>query len=138
MLVNLCKSLRDLKLDHVDSWPTTGHRALYESLTPGELNSTSIRKRLEALVDQTFRRMPPDGEPESSSNSSPASSNKAWNRCIPSIPVVRYTQFSQVPVLNLGEGELNEAAFVFRLSYLLLIQLSLRAAPTTVEARYPS
>ena len=47
---------------HLDTWPTTGHRALYGKLAPGELNARTIGRRLAAFAEKAFRRPPLTGE----------------------------------------------------------------------------
>ena len=105
---------------HVDTWPTTGHRALYGKLTPHELDATTIAQRLAAFAERAFRRVPLDGELEPiqrlvasklSDGVEPLKALQLGCQAILCSPGFLY--------LNLGEGELNEMALASRLSYFL-------------------
>lgn len=105
---------------HVETWPTAGHRALYGSLTPDELNATTIAQRLEAFAEKAFRRSPLDGElkpiqqliaSKLNEGVEPIHALQLGCQAILCSPGFLY--------LNLGEGELEEVAFASRLSYFL-------------------
>lgn len=105
---------------HLNTWPTAGHRALYGSLTPDELNATTISQRLEAFAEKAFRRSPVDGELEPiqrliasklNEGVEPLHALQLGCQAILCSPGFLY--------LNLGEGELDEIALASRLSYFL-------------------
>jgi hypothetical protein len=105
---------------HVDTWPTTGHHALYGNLAPDELNATTINQRLDAFAEKAFRRPPVDGELEPiqrlvadklNEGVKPLTAFQLGCQAILCSPGFLY--------LNLGEGELAEVALASRLSYFL-------------------
>jgi hypothetical protein len=105
---------------HFDTWPTAGHRALYGKLAPGELNATTIGKRLAAFAEKAFRRPPLDGELKPiqrlvagklKEGVEPLQALQLGCQAIICSPGFLY--------LNLGEGELDEVALASRLSYFL-------------------
>ena len=105
---------------HVDTWPTTGHRALYGKLAPGELNATTIGQRLAAFAEKAFRRPPLEGELKPiqrlvagklKEGVEPLEALQLGAQAILCSPGFLY--------LNLGEGELDEVALASRLSYFL-------------------
>jgi hypothetical protein len=105
---------------HLDTWPTTGHRALYGKLAPGELNPTTIGQRLAAFAEKAFRRPPLDGELKPiqrlvagklNEGVQPLEALQLGCQAILCSPGFLY--------LNLGEGELDEIALASRLSYFL-------------------
>jgi len=105
---------------HVDTWPTAGHRALYGSLTPDELNATTIAQRLEAFAEKAFRRPPLDGElkpiqeliaSKLNEGVEPLHALQLGCQAILCSPGFLY--------LNLDEGDLDEFALASRLSYFL-------------------
>ena len=105
---------------HVDTWPTTGHRALYGKLAPGELNAATIGQRLAAFAEKAFRRPPLDGELKPiqrlvagklKEGVEPLEALQLGAQAILCSPGFLY--------LNLGEGELDEVALASRLSYFL-------------------
>jgi len=105
---------------HVDTWPPTGHRAIYGGLTPGELNAATIARRLEVFAETAFRRPPVDGELKPiqklvagklSEGVEPLQALQLGCQAILCSPGFLY--------LNLGEGELDEVALASRLSYFL-------------------
>mgnify|MGYP001166676938 FL=1 len=105
---------------HLDTWPTTGHRALYGKLAPGELNATTIGQRLAAFAEKAFRRPPFEGELKPiqrlvtgklNEGVQPLEALQLGCQAILCSPGFLY--------LNLGEGELDEVALASRLSYFL-------------------
>ena len=105
---------------HFDTWPTTGHRALYGKLAPGELDATTIGQRLAAFAEKAFRRPPLDGELKPiqrlvagklKEGVEPLQALQLGCQAIICSPGFLY--------LNLGEGELDEVALASRLSYFL-------------------
>lgn len=105
---------------HYDVWPTAGHRAIYGKLRLDELNATTIGHRLESFAEKAFRRPPVDGELEPiqrlvasklQEGVKPLHALQLGCQAILSSPGFLY--------LNLGEGELDEAALASRLSYFL-------------------
>ena len=105
---------------HLDTWPTTGHRALYGKLAPGELNARTIRQRLAAFAEKAFRRPPLAGELKPiqrlvagklNEGVQPLEALQLGCQAILCSPGFLY--------LNLGEGELDEIALASRLSYFL-------------------
>ncbi|MEM6688677.1 MAG: DUF1592 domain-containing protein [Planctomycetota bacterium] len=110
----------ELEGPHIETWPSVGHRALYGSLKPDELNATNIQHRLETFGKKTFRRPPLKGELEPiqrfvqsklSEGVEPLRALQLGCQAILCSPGFLY--------LNLGEGELDEVALASRLSYLL-------------------
>ncbi|MEE2990366.1 MAG: DUF1592 domain-containing protein, partial [Planctomycetota bacterium] len=110
----------ELEGPHVDAWPTAGHLALYGTLTPDELNATTIGQRLEAFAEKAFRRPPLEGELEPiqrlvagklNEGIEPLHALQLGCQAILCSPGFLY--------LNLGEGELDEVALASRLSYFL-------------------
>ena len=105
---------------HLDTWPTTGHRALYGKLAQGELNATTIGQRLAAFAEKAFRRPPLAGELKPiqrlvagklKEGVEPLQALQLGCQAILCSPGFLY--------LNLGEGELDEVALASRLSYFL-------------------
>ena len=105
---------------HLDTWPTTGHRALYGKLAPGELNARTIGQRLAAFAEKAFRRPPLAGELKPiqrlvagklNEGVKPLQALQLGCQAILCSPGFLY--------LNLGEGELDEIALASRLSYFL-------------------
>ena len=105
---------------HSDRWPTDGHRSLYGTLSIGELNATTIERRLQAFAEKAFRRTPVQEELEPiqqlvndklSDGIDPLNALQLGYQAILCSPGFLY--------LNLGEGELNEVALASRLSYFL-------------------
>ena len=110
----------ELEGPHVDAWPTAGHRALYGTLTPDELNATTIGQRLEVFAEKAFRRPPLEGELEPiqrlvagklNEDIEPLHALQLGCQAILCSPGFLY--------LNLGEGELGDVALASRLSYFL-------------------
>ena len=105
---------------HHGSWPTTGHRALYGTLRPEELDAATIAERLKAFAQKAFRRVPVDGELEPIQRMMTAKLNKG-------VSPLQALQLGGQAVLcspgflylNLGDGELNDVALASRLSYFL-------------------
>jgi Protein of unknown function (DUF1592)/Protein of unknown function (DUF1588)/Protein of unknown function (DUF1585)/Protein of unknown function (DUF1587)/Protein of unknown function (DUF1595)/Planctomycete cytochrome C len=105
---------------HVDTWPPSGHRALYGNLTPDELNATTISQRLAAFAEKAFRHPPVDGDLEPiqrlvaarlNEGVAPLHALQLGCQAILCSPGFLY--------LNLGEGESDEIALASRLSYFL-------------------
>ena len=105
---------------HVETWPTAGHRALYGSLMPDELNATTIAQRVQAFAEKAFRRAPLDGELEPiqrlvankiKEGMEPLQALQLGCQTILCSPGFLY--------LNLGEGDLSDVALASRLSYFL-------------------
>lgn len=112
----------EIKLEgpHVNTWPTAGHRALYGSLTPDELNATTISQRLEAFAEKAFRRAPVDAELD-------PIQRLVANKLKEGVKPLNALQLGCQAILcspgflflNLGEGKLSEVALASRLSYFL-------------------
>lgn len=105
---------------HHDRWPTIGHEVLYGELARDELTASTIETRLEAFAEKAFRRPPVKKELEPirrlvasklDGGMDPLSAMQLGCQAILCSPGFLY--------LNLGEGELSEAALASRLSYFL-------------------
>ena len=112
----------EIELDgpHVKSWPTVGHLALYEDLSPKDLNEETISDRIQAFAKKAFRRPPVAGELEPiqelvtaklQSRLEPLQALQLGCQAVLCAPGFVY--------LNLGEGDLDDIALASRLSYFL-------------------
>ena len=110
----------DVEGPHIDTWPTTGHYAMYGNLTRDELNYTTIAQRLEAFAEKAFRRPALDGElapiqrlvsAKLGEGMEPLHALQLGCQAILCSPGFLY--------LNLGVGELNDVALASRMSYFL-------------------
>ena len=105
---------------HFETWPSSGHRALYGDLRLDQLNERTIISQLKDFAQKAFRRSPVDGELDPilrlvseklAEGVAPLDVLQLASQAILCSPGFLY--------LNLGEGELNEFALASRLSYFL-------------------
>lgn len=105
---------------HFETWPPTGHRALYGNSEVKRLRSDSIRSRLEEFAEKAFRRPVAKDELEPihelverkvQDGVEPLEALQLGLQAILCSPGFLY--------LNLGEGDLSQTAVASRLSYFL-------------------
>ena len=105
---------------HIDSWPPSGHQALYGNLSPQQMELTALHSQLESFASTAFRRPPTDGElapflmlveDKLKQGVEPLTAYQIACQAILCSPGFLY--------LNLGEGNLDEISLASRLSYFL-------------------
>ncbi|MAT12520.1 MAG: hypothetical protein CMM02_16115 [Rhodopirellula sp.] len=105
---------------HLDSWPPSGHQALYGGLEPEQMGLTALHFQLKSFASHAFRRPPTAGELEPflalvedklKQGVEPLIAYQIGCQAILCSPGFLY--------LNLGEGDLDEISLASRLSYFL-------------------
>ncbi len=105
---------------HLDSWPPSGHQALYGGLEPEQMGLTALHSQIKSFATHAFRRPPTAGELEPflalvedklKQGVEPLIAYQIGCQAILCSPGFLY--------LNLGEGDLDEISLASRLSYFL-------------------
>ena len=105
---------------HLESWPPSGHQALYGGLEPEQMGLTALHSQIKSFATHAFRRPPTAGELEPflalvedklKQGVEPLIAYQIGCQAILCSPGFLY--------LNLGEGDLDEISLASRLSYFL-------------------